>query len=129
MTNKGHFKEEIFEIACSGRHIAVDKKTNKPCSCKDISCDDCALRKGDMKCRDVFVEWLNAEYKEPCQFEEGELVEVSDDKECWILGYFAKFEGMYEIRERKEDKMTSKWIYCQKYGTLGGLVKGEKEND
>lgn len=30
MKNKEFLKDEIFEIACSGSHIAADKKTNKP---------------------------------------------------------------------------------------------------
>lgn len=130
MTNKEHFKEEIFEVACSGTHIAVDKKTNKPYSCKDISCDDCAFRKGDMKCKDAFLKWLEEEYVEPCPFEKGELVEVSDDREFWYLEYFDEFtRGRYITRESKMSECTSAWKYCQKYGTLGGLVKGEKEND
>lgn len=78
---------------------------------------------------DALHKWCNAEYKEPCPFEEGELVEVSDDGKCWYLEYFVKFTGLYETREYKEDELTSEWTYCQKYGTLGGLVKGEKEND
>lgn len=127
MTNKGFFKEEIFEIACSGDGIAVDKETNKPCKCSETSCVLCALfNKTDLRCTYALAEWLEAEYKEPCPFEEGELVEVSDDKEFWYLEYFVEFtEGMYETRSYKEDKLTSLRVYCQKYGTLGGLVKGE----
>lgn len=126
MTNKGHFKEEIFEIACEGDTVAVDKETNKPRKCSETSCVLCALfNKTDLKCVNALAGWLEEEHKEPDPFEEGELVEVSDDRESWYLEYFVKFtEGMYETREYKEDEMTSKWIYCQKYGTLGGLVKG-----
>lgn len=134
MTNKEHFKEELLEVACGGTHIAFDKETNKPCSCADISCFDCAFHKGDMKCKDAFIEWLKEEYKEPCPFEKGELVEVSVDGIDWCLRHFSHIDEENERRkfkafvlglDGKEIYGTSGWEYCRKYGTLGGLVKGE----
>lgn len=126
MTNKEKFKEEILELACKGERIAVDRRTNKPYSCSETHCIDCALNCAEMTHGNALYKWGNEEYVEPCPFEEGELVEVSDDKKYWYLEYFVKFTGKYETREYKEDKMTHKWVYCQKYGTLGGLVKGEQ---
>lgn len=130
MTNKIFFKEEIFEVACGGTHIAVDKKTNKPRSCKDISCSDCALRKDDTKCKDAFLEWLNTEYGEPCPFEIDELVEVSDDGKNWYLRHFSHKEKdkcyvFTNGAKSNENHRAVDYPYCRKYGTLGGLVKGE----
>lgn len=123
MTNKGHFKEEIFEIACSGDTVAVDLN-GQPCCCGETRCWNCLFDKDSRQCSELLAEWLNSEYVEPCEFEKDELVEVSDDEWYWYLEYFVEFtEGMYKARVHKEDEMISGWKYCRKYGTLGGLEK------
>lgn len=127
MKNKEFYKEQIFEVACKGERIAIDKETNTPCICSKLGCYNCKLGKYD-NCTDMFAIWCNEEYVEPCPFEEGELVEVSDNEEHWYLQYFDKFEsGRYVTHAGKTSERHSSWVYCRKYGTLGGLVKGEQE--
>lgn len=41
MKNKEKDAKEIVEIACDGYRVAVDKRTDKIVSCKDISCSKC----------------------------------------------------------------------------------------
>lgn len=133
MTNKEHFKEEIFEIACEGDSIAVDKRTNKPCGCGGIGCSGCALANKIGSCRDALVKWLDEEYKEPCPFEKDELVEVSYNGKNWCLRYFSHKDNneycVFPMGAKSSEKFeTVYYQYCRKYGTLGGLVKGE-QND
>lgn len=132
MTCKEKFKEDIFELACEAKKIAVDKRTNRPCDCDKIDCTDCKFRDTDKSCDELLVEWCNAEYKE--EFEKDELVEVSNDGRTWSLAYFSHIDengrgGKYKIWNfgltSKEALTTSGRDYCRKYGTLGRLAKGE----
>lgn len=128
MKNKEFYKDEIAEIALERNKIAVDKKTLKPVRCANISCGACLV--GERDCAEVIKEWANAEYVEPCEFEKDELVEVSLDGKNWHLRYFSHRTGktMYAFIEGKKSNETSvamNYQYLRKYGTLGGLVKGE----
>lgn len=95
MTNKEKYAEQILDIACSFNEIAVDKKTMKPVSCKDISCEDCYF--GIRNCDDECKEWCNSEYIEPpidwskVPVDTPILVRDSQDEE-WHRRHFAKFE-------------------------------------
>lgn len=65
MLNKEKFKEEIFDIACTGDSIAVTKSGNL-LGCEDCSCRNCAFNSdSDINCRDMCKDWCNSEYKEP----------------------------------------------------------------
>lgn len=134
MTNREYYKEQIFDLACSRRYIAFNKETNTLCCCSDISCTDCLFNAARNCCDIAFKNWLNAEHVEPCPFEEGELVEVSDDGNNWLLRYFShidkdcsKYKYITYIDGFKENKYTTSWLHCRKYGTLGGLVKENEE--
>lgn len=66
------------------------------------------------------------EEEQKCPFEKDELVEVSDDGICWNIRHFVQMEdGKYACTENgytsKERKTVIRWLYCQKYGTLGDL--------
>lgn len=61
MTNKEFYKDTIFEIACKGHRIAVDKNTHKPGSCA-IKCNDCAFFEPYPNCSVGIEKWANAEY-------------------------------------------------------------------
>lgn len=60
MLNKEKFKDEIFEIACSGSRIAL--KDGKLTACADMDCDECGFHPG---CKKECKEWANSEYIEP----------------------------------------------------------------
>lgn len=134
MKNKEFFKEEIFDLACEAKIIAVDKRTNTPCDCASLDCANCAFYK---KCMEISYskslhDWCNEEHEEPCPFEKDELVEVSITGKDWCLRHFSHIneEGCYKFSafdsglNSENTKQTSRWKYCQKYGTLGGFVKG-----
>lgn len=68
------------------------------------------------------------EEEQKCPFEKDELVEVSDDGIAWDLRHFVRMEDgeyacAYEGYTSKETEYTVRWAHCQKYGTLGGLIK------
>lgn len=128
MTNREKFKEELCDIVITAGSLAVNKRTLKPCKCSCIECMDCIAYNRD--CRDAMEEWANSEYVEPCQFKKNELVEVSDDGIKWKLRYFSHQEaGLFYCYDSgytsQKTDMDFPWVYCQKYGTLGGLINSD----
>lgn len=91
MLNKEKFKEEILEIACSGGCLAVNKHTNKVCTCGDMHCADCKFN--CTHCSDMCKKWCNSEYKEPevdwSKVPTDTPIYVRFDKD-WIPRYFAR---------------------------------------
>lgn len=138
MTNREFYKEQILDIVCKGNGFGLHKDTNELCSCEKMgTCNSCAFH-GDWGCRERTEEWCNAEYIEPCKFEKDELVEVSNNGIEWYLRRFSHIEvDEYKNKlfrtyingytSKQTDHLVS-WKYCQKYGTLGGLVKEEENN-
>lgn len=123
------FKDEMFEIAKSGGRVAVTK-AGKITSCYDLPCRQCIGGSVDGPCNEVIREYLNKEYCE-CKFERDELVEVSDNGREWQIRHFA---GMNDDRDfpyltydggytSEAGNYRTMYKYCQKYGTIGGLVK------
>lgn len=97
MKNREKNAEKMLDIACNGYVIAVDKRTGEVVPCNTgLKCEDCALG-GDGNCRKKFIEWCNAEYKEPQKITIPEdtpidtKIIVSEDEEKWIKRYFAGF--------------------------------------
>lgn len=125
MTNKEFYKEQIFEIACSGNRIGTNEEGHLcECDC-DLLCTYCSFFEAGTPCRDKFREWLDKEYI--CPFEKDELVEVSDDEKRWSLRHFSHIKnGIYYTYANgltsKQTESTILWAYCRKYGTLGGLL-------
>lgn len=98
MTNKEKYAEQILDIACGGYYIALDKKTMKPVSCKDIQCEDCYFDVDvDRNCSDACKEWCESEYEEPpidwskVPVDTPILVRDHENNE-WLHRHFAKFE-------------------------------------
>lgn len=98
MTNREKFAEQILDIACSSNKIAVDKKTMKPVSCRDIQCEYCYFRvKSSIGCDDTRKEWCESEYKEPpinwskIPVDTPILVKYIENDE-WRRRYFAEFK-------------------------------------
>lgn len=81
---------------------------------------------------DKILKPIGNEEERKCPFEKDELVEVSDDGINWFLRYFVRMKGgKYACTESgytsKESDFILSWAFCRKYGTLGGLVKGDEE--
>lgn len=63
MLNKEKFKDEIFEIACSGNRVAVGGD-GVPVSCKETLCRDCIASQINVECGNTISDWANSEYEE-----------------------------------------------------------------
>lgn len=127
-------KEKLYKIACTGDSPAV-KKDGEIVGCIAMSqeggCEDCIANHSDKPCMNTISTYLDQEY---CEYEKGELVEVSDDNMEWRLRYFA---GMSEdprfpystLPVYNGDGYTVNYVYCRKYGTLGRLKLQEEKKD
>lgn len=62
MKNKEKFADKIFEIACSGSKIAIDKRTKELRSCSDMICGKCDFCGSN--CSTHIKEWCEKEYVE-----------------------------------------------------------------
>lgn len=66
MKNKEKFRDEIFEIACKGDSIAINKYTGELVDCGGVGCKDCAFNNPNkLSCREACCQWANEEYKNP----------------------------------------------------------------
>lgn len=63
MTNREKFAKEILDIACTGKKIAIDKRTMQIRSCEWFECVHCLLNEGD-DCGAKLAEWAESEYIE-----------------------------------------------------------------
>lgn len=64
MKNKEYFKDQIYDILCSCKSVAVNSKTGEPFMCDRYSCANCALFRADGTCKTrAFMNWLDEEHK------------------------------------------------------------------
>ena len=96
MKNKEKYAKEIFEIACNGSKIAVNKNTNKLVPCSNLSCSNCSFNKGN--CRERAKEWSESEYIDPPVDWSKVPVDTpilvrDEDEEKFKKRYFAKYEN------------------------------------
>ena len=99
MLNKEKFAEEIIDIACRGKHIAV--VNGKPTTCYDIiDCKECIFyNNNNRRCNNNAIkEWANSEYVEaPVDWSKVAVdtpILVRDyDYQDWLKRYFAKYEN------------------------------------
>ena len=93
MLNREKYAEEIAEIACNGKHIAI--VAGKPMLCCETSCDTCDI---EYNCTRGLKEWANSEYVEPLvdwsrvPVDTPILVRDSESSE-WKRRYFAKYKN------------------------------------
>ena len=64
MKNREKYKEELLDIACAGKKIAIDKRTMQIKSCARFWCGHCLLNEYD-DCGTKLAEWAESEYVEP----------------------------------------------------------------
>lgn len=101
MTNREKFAKQILDIACNSEKIAVDKKTMKPVSCKDIPCGDCYFGADvSRNCNNACKEWCESEYIDQLidwskvPVDTPILVRDSQDNK-WFRRHFANFKDDY----------------------------------
>ena len=61
MNNKEKFAIDIAEIACNNNSFAIDKRTEKVCSCNYVRCDNCLFYDKN-GCDTTRREWADSEY-------------------------------------------------------------------
>ena len=66
MTNREKYVEELLNVACTGKKIAIDKRTMQIRSCEGLSCGHC-LFSGCGDCDMKLAEWTESEYVEPAK--------------------------------------------------------------
>ena len=131
MLNKEKYAEEIVEIACSGKHIAII--SGMPAVCVGTMCGECDFL--GKPCNEKIKEWANSEYVEPpvdwSKIEVDTPILVRDtEKEEWRKRYFAKYEDgiVYAYCDG-----TTSWSACENNYTTGWdmakLAESEEKND
>lgn len=63
MKNREKYAEELINVACAGKRIAIDKQTMQIRGCEGLSCGNCLFSCGD--CDTKLAEWAESEYVEP----------------------------------------------------------------
>ena len=63
MKNREKYAEELLDIACTGKSIAIDKRTMQIRGCEGFSCEHCLLSDYD-DCDMKLAEWAESEYIE-----------------------------------------------------------------
>lgn len=63
MKNREKYAEELLNIACTGKNIAIDKRTMQIRGCEGFSCEHCLLSDYD-DCDMKLAEWAESEYIE-----------------------------------------------------------------
>lgn len=66
MKNREKYAEEILDIACAGKVIAIDKQTMQIRGCEGLLCG-CCLFGGYDNCDTKLAEWAESEYIEPAK--------------------------------------------------------------
>lgn len=94
MKNKEKDAKEIVELACDGYRVAVDKRTDKIVSCKDIPCSKC-LFFDNKDCDRRRREWAESEYIEK---------QVISKRDRAFLEYLGE-ELKYIVRSKSDNLM------------------------
>lgn len=125
MKNKEKFEKEIFDIACNGSSIAVDKN-GKVVACRDLPCIKCIFNGGSCSFSDKVRKWAESEYKEPkihpevknCKADDRIL--VSRDGITWLNRYFARYDEKCDLvfawdygKTSWTSKSSSTWKYAK----------------
>lgn len=63
MKNREKYAEELLNVACAGKRIAIDKQTMQIRGCEGLSCGNCLFSCGD--CDTKLAEWAESEYIKP----------------------------------------------------------------
>lgn len=65
MKNREKYAEELLDVVCAGKNIAINKQTMQIRSCEGLSCEHCLLDGDD--CDTNLAEWAESEYIEPAK--------------------------------------------------------------
>ena len=116
MKNKEKYAKEIFEIACSGKEIAVDKISGKVKVCTEIDCNNCLF--SEICSPNAIKEWAESEYIEPVKISKKDREFLDYIKACFK--YIARDEngGLFVYSE----KPIKKSCYYDNVGGVTGVA-------
>ena len=98
MTNYERYKSDIEPISRMGRKIAIERGTNKICSCLSLKCIYCLFydHSNEKSCDELAMEWAD-EYIEPevdwSKIPVDTQILVSSNNVYWHHRHFAKYEN------------------------------------
>lgn len=115
MKNREKYAEELLNVACAGKRIAIDKQTMQIRGCEGLSCGNCLFSCGD--CDTKLAEWAESEYVEPAKISKKDRALLDCLKEEYK--FFARDKnGMLFVYEAQPRKLEKYW-YLSNYGCLG----------
>ena len=101
MKNREKYAEELLNVACAGKRIAIDKQTMQIRGCEGLSCGNCLFSCGD--CDTKLAEWAESEYVEPAKISKKDRALLDCLKEEYK--FFARDKNgmlfVYEAQPRK----------------------------
>lgn len=104
-TNYEHYKEEIIEalLKAGGCEFVATHTNIITHNCNRVSMSECK------ECDERFIEWLNAEYKEPVTISKIEFTILNEVDDKWK--YMARDDnGDLFLYEDRPEKMAYSWI-------------------
>ena len=111
MKNREKYAEELLDVVCAGKNIAINKQTMQIRSCEGLSCEHCLLDGDD--CDTNLAEWAESEYVEPAKISK---------KDRAFLDYIKGYEYMTRDDDGKIYVYIStpiKRLACACWGTDG----------
>lgn len=125
MTNYENRREEIEPITRMGIQVAIERDTNKICTCSIIRCKNCLFYDDTKSCDEVALAWADAEYIEPGIDWSKVLLDtpilVSSNNVYWHHRYFAEYkdgkiyawnDGLTSFESENNDRKTL-WSYAK----------------
>lgn len=111
MKNKEKYAKEIIEIVCDGRILGVNKVTEKPTVCGNISCRNCLRYDGRNTCAgEVLRELAESEYIEKPVISKRDraFLEYLGENAKWMTRESGSGISVW-LTKPKKDKSISAW--------------------
>lgn len=115
MKNREKYAEELLNVACTGKRIAIDKQTMQIRGCEGLSCGNCLFSCGD--CDTKLAEWAESEYIE--------LPVISKKDRAFLDHLIEEYKfiardknGMLFVYKAQPRKLENYW-YLSNCGCLG----------
>lgn len=116
MKNKEYFKDQIYDILCSCKNVAVNSKTGEPFMCDRYSCANCALFRADGTCQTrAFMNWLDEEYKEHV---------LTHEEKRYLKNFIRPFKGQV----RSIEKLPTFDDYARLYIGVTSIIESESDD-
>lgn len=116
MKNREKYAEELLNVACTGKRIAIDKRTMQIRSCAWFPCEHC-LFNGYASCDTKLAEWAESEYIETAKISKKDRTFLDYLKEEYKFITRDK-NGMLFVYEAQPRKLEKYW-YLSNCGCLG----------